>query len=301
MGRIAIVIHGGAGGDSEFIREHEKEYHKALRDAAEAGYEVLEKEGSALDAVEEAIRFLEDCPLFNAGKGSALTEMGHAEMCASIMDGSNLNSGGVAIVRNVKNPISLARAVMEKTDHIYLGESGAMDFAREIDYEMMPDYYFVTEHQVEDLKKEREKDEKEKTRKHGTVGASACDRKGNIAAGTSTGGLVNNKEGRIADASMVGVGSYANNKTCAVSCTGDGEYTIRGVAAHDVSAVMEYKGLDLQKACDFVIHEKNKDIDGDLGLIAVDREGNVAFSFNSERMHRAWRQEGDKAETGIYR
>jgi beta-aspartyl-peptidase (threonine type) len=299
MSKIAIVIHGGAGPDSDFIHEHEEEYHQALREAVEIGYKILEKGGKALDAVEQTVRYLEDNPLFNAGRGSALTEFGHVEMCASIMEGKDRKSGAAAIVKNIKNPITLARTVMEKTNHVYMGNMGATLLAIEHKLEIMPEYYFMTQHQLDVLLEEHKKKGLPKIR-CGTVGAVACDKHGDIAAATSTGGTENSKEGRIGDSSMIGIGSYANNQTCAVSTTGDGEYSIRGVAAYDVSAVMEYKKLGIEEACRFVVHEKNKDIEGDMGIIAVDREGNMGISYNSERMHRAWKIEGEETETHIY-
>jgi beta-aspartyl-peptidase (threonine type) len=292
MAKIAIAIHGGAGPDSEFIRQHKEDYEKALKEAVTVGYSILEKGGSAMDAVEAAVNYMEDCPLFNAGCGAALTEMGKVEMCASIMDGKNTNSGAVAIVKNVKNPVSLARKVLEHTEHIYLGDQGAKNFAMEIDAKMEPDYYFITQHALDQVKKKKEEEGQDTGRKrkggHGTVGAVACDRHGNIAAATSTGGTENSKEGRIGDSSMIGIGSYANNKTCAVSSTGDGEYCIRGVVCHDVSAVVEYKGLAIGEAVKYVLHEKNGDIDGDMGIICVDAKANIAMEYNSERMHRGW-------------
>lgn len=302
MSKIAIAVHGGAGPDSEFIRKHKNDYEKALKEAVTAGYSILEKGGTAMDAVEAAVNYMEDCPLFNAGKGAALTEMGKVEMCASIMNGENINSGAVAIVKNVRNPVSLARAVLEKTEHIYIGHDGATNFAREIGARLEPDYYFITDHMLEAVKKKKKDEEQgQKKKSHGTVGAVACDKNGNIAAATSTGGTENSRDCRIGDSSMVGIGSYANNKTCAVSSTGDGEYCIRAVVCHDVSAVVEYKGLSIAEAARFVIHEKNKGIDGDMGIICVDAAANIAIEFNSDRMHRGWQSSDSPLEVRIYK
>jgi beta-aspartyl-peptidase (threonine type) len=290
MNKIAIAIHGGAGPDSEFIHQHIDGYRKGLEAATQAGYRLLERGASAVDAVEKAIRVLEDDPHFNAGKGSALTERGEAEMCASIMEGKKEEAGAVAIVRGVRNPISLARAVMEKTKYTYLGESGAIDFAREMKLPMEPMSYFITEHALEELEKAKKEAQgsKELTmKKHGTVGAVALDAAGNLAAGTSTGGLEFCKRGRIADSSMIGVGTYAKNDICAVSTTGEGEFHIRHVTAFHIAALMEYKGMSLQQAAHYLIHEKCKNIDADMGLIGVDPQGNLVAEFNTERMHRA--------------
>jgi beta-aspartyl-peptidase (threonine type) len=309
MKRFALAIHGGAGPDSDHIRENIDGYKKGLDTALNAGYHILEKGGSAVDAVEAAVKALEDDPLFNAGKGSALNEKGETEMCASIMDGKDQKSGAVAIVKNVKNPVSLARAVMEKTKHIYIGAAGALDFAEAIKAPLEPDAYFITEHQFKSYAEVRKKaaedpqaaaKEQVERRMHGTVGAVALDAKGNLAAATSTGGTEHNKQGRIADSSMVGVGAYANNNTCAISTTGDGEYSIKHTAAFHISAIMEYKGLGLPEACEFFMKEKFKDDKGDIGIIALNKEGQVAFKFNSERMHRGCRTSAGEMLVEIY-
>lgn len=298
MNKIAIVIHGGAGPDSESIKKNLDAYKGALQDAAGAGYSVLEDGGSAVDAVEAAVNFMENHYLFNAGRGAALNEKAEVEMDASIMNGANLGSGSVSIVKHVKNPVTLARAVMEKTKHIYLGDKGALEFAQKIGLKLMPEAYFITDHAYEQYLAATQEEansieaagEYQVRRKTGgTVGAVALDKEGNVAAATSTGGTENKIPGRIADSSMVGVGTYANNKTCAVSTTGDGEYHIQHVTAFHISALIEYKGLPLKEACRYFIHEKLKDVEGDMGLIAMDTEGNFAMEFNSERMHRAWK------------
>jgi beta-aspartyl-peptidase (threonine type) len=307
--KIAIAVHGGAGEDSDFIKENKEGYHQGLQDAVHAGYEILKKGGSAVDAVEAAVRSLEDNPLFNAGRGSAINSKAEVEMCASIMDGSTKNSGAVAIVKNVKNPVSLAKSVMQNTSHIYIGGEGALDYAKQIAIELEPDSYFVTEHQYDVYEKERKESfqstretalEQINGRMHGTVGAVAVDQNGNLAAATSTGGTENAKEGRIGDSSMVGVGCYANNNTCAVSTTGDGEYLIRGVIAYDISCSVEYQNMPLDEACNFVVHKKNGDVKGDIGVIAVNKDAELTLCFKADRMHRGWAYDDGKIHTAIY-
>jgi L-asparaginase / beta-aspartyl-peptidase len=306
--KIAIVVHGGAGSDSEFIRKHQKEINKGIKDAVRAGYEVLKNKGSAVDAVEAAVNVLENDPHFNAGRGSALNANGEVQMCASIMDGKNFNSGAVAIIQNIKNPVSLAKSIMKNTEYIYLGNMGALLYAKSINTDLMPDSYFITEFQYDEFDKSRRENfksvrevghEQIKQKMHGTVGAVALDFDGNLAAATSTGGSPNAIPGRIRDSSMIGVGSYANNKTCAVSGTGDGEYLIRGVICHSVSEAIKYKRISLNEACKRVIKDNNN-ANGDIGIIAVDPKGNIAVEFNSERMLRGWRQGGNKIVTKIY-
>ncbi|HZF63673.1 MAG TPA: isoaspartyl peptidase/L-asparaginase [Chitinophagaceae bacterium] len=309
MGKLAIAVHGGAGPDSEYIKKNFQDYKKGLEEAVRAGYKILEEGGSSLDAVEAAVNYLEDNPLFNAGRGSALNENAEVEMDASIMNGENLECGAVSIVRHVKNPVTLARAVMEKTKHIYLGDMGATDFAHQINLEMRPDSYFVTEHSYEEYEsaaKEEGRNPGEaaevqlKRKGHGTVGAVALDKNGNIAAATSTGGIENKKASRIGDSSIIGIGSYANNKTCAVSSTGDGEVLIQHITAFHISALMEYKGLSLKDACHHFIKEKCKDVEGDMGIIAVDTQGNVCLEYKAGRMHRAWMTSEDELKVSIY-
>jgi beta-aspartyl-peptidase (threonine type) len=309
MKKIAIAIHGGAGPDSEFIQKNAEKYRQGLQEAVNAGYAVLQDGGSATDAVEAAVNYLEDNPLFNAGRGSALNEKAEVEMGSSVMDGSNLKSGGVAIVRHVKNPVTLARAIMDNTKHIYLGEKGALEYAQKAGLKLMPEAYFITDHAYEQYTSAMEEEAnsledagKYQVRKHshGTVGAVALDQNGNIAAATSTGGTENKVPGRIADSSMVGIGSYANNKTCAVSCTGDGEYLIQNVLGFHLSAVIQYRGLRLKDACYYLLNEELKDVKGDMGLIAIDQQGNIGMEFNSERMHRAWRSSDGETGVAIY-
>jgi L-asparaginase / beta-aspartyl-peptidase len=302
MNKIAIVVHGGAGPDSDFIKQHQSEYKQGIQVAVNAGYQVLENGGSAVEAVEAAVRSMEDNELFNAGRGAALNENKTPEMCASIMDGDKLKAGAVAIVKGVKNPISLARAVMEKTKHIYLGETGAINFAKEIGAPLEPTGYFITGHAVEQFEEKKKEVEGQNSNlpMHGTVGAVAVDKNGNVAAATSTGGSEYNKQGRIGDSSMAGVGTYANNESCAVSTTGDGEYNIRFVSAFHIAALVEYKEMKLQEAVDFLLNVKCKDIDGDIGLIAVDPKGEIALGFNSDRMHRGWKTSEAQGLPEIY-
>jgi beta-aspartyl-peptidase (threonine type) len=309
MGRIAIAVHGGAGPDDAFIRENMAAYKKGIEDAVRTGYAVLSKGGASLDAVEAAVNVLEDNSLFNAGKGAALNEYAEVEMDASIMSGADLKCGAVALVQNVKNPVTLARAVMDKTKHIYLGDAGAVAFAEQIGVQMMPDSYFITEHSYKQYEQAMKEENGSintaiaaslRKREHGTVGAVALDRNGDLAAATSTGGLENKKAGRIGDSSIIGVGTYANNKTCAVSCTGDGEYLMQHVVAFHLSAIMEYKGLSIKETCHYLIHEKLKDLQGDMGLIAIDPQGYIGIAFNSARMHRGWLTEGEPLQVLIY-
>jgi beta-aspartyl-peptidase (threonine type) len=309
MNKITIVVHGGAGPDSEFIKKNMEGYKQGLQEAADTGYRILEEGGSAMDAVEAAVNYLEDNELFNAGRGSALNEKAEVEMDASIMDGKSMKSGAVAIVKNVKNPVTLARAIMEKTKHIYIGDMGALEYAQKIGLRLMPEAYFITNHAYEQYIAATEEEENTiqqageyqvRRKTHGTVGAVAVDKEGNVAAATSTGGTENKVPGRIGDSSIIGIGSYANNKTCAVSSTGDGEVLIQNVAAFHVSAIMQYKGLDLKEACNYLIKEELKDTKGDMGIIAVDPAGNFCFEFNSARMHRAWRTSDGEQGVGIY-
>jgi beta-aspartyl-peptidase (threonine type) len=295
MNNIAIAVHGGAGPDSELIKNNIEGYKKGLEDAVQAGYKVLQDGGGATDAVEAAVKTLEDNPLFNAGRGSELNEQAEVEMGASIMEGNELKSGAAAIVRNVRNPVTLARAIMEKSKYIYLGDNGAVEFANKMGITLEPDAYFITDHAMNVYLEERKarNEEKEKQgghnlrRSHGTVGAVAVDSDGNVAAATSTGGTEYKTPGRIADSSMIGIGTYANNRLCAVSATGDGEYLMQQVAAYDIAALIDYKGLNVQDALHHFIHVKCKDVQGDMGLICVDPQGNIAMEYNSDRMHRA--------------
>ena len=307
MKQYAIAIHGGAGTILRSIMTPEKEiaYKKALEDAILAGETVLKKGGSSLNAVENAIRLLEDNPLFNAGKGAVFTHDGKNEMDASIMTGKDLMGGACAGVQNIKNPISLARAIMEKSEHVFMAGLGAQEFAKKNNIEFMPDDYFFTEARFEQLKKAKETDsivmDHNDEKKFGTVGAVALDLQGNLAAGTSTGGMTNKKHGRVGDTPILGAGTYANNNTCAISCTGHGEFFIRSVVAYDISCLMEYKGLSLKQACEKVVMDKLVQIGGEGGLIALDPKGNIELPFNSEGMYRASKKSDSDIYIGIYK
>jgi beta-aspartyl-peptidase (threonine type) len=313
MSKYAIAIHGGAGTilQSTMTSEKEKAYKAALQDAIEAGETVLKKGGSSLDAVEFGIISLENNPLFNAGKGAVFTHNGKNEMDASIMYGKDLTAGAVAGVTNIKNPISLSRAVMEKSEHVLLTGAGAIDFAKKINAEFAPDDYFFVQMRYEQLQKAKESDTmildhtedkfENGENKFGTVGCVALDIHGNIAAGTSTGGMTNKKFGRVGDSPIIGAGTYANNNTCAISCTGHGEFFLRSVVAYDISCLMEYKGLTLKQACDLVVMDKLVKIGGEGGLIALDAKGNIELPFNSEGMYRAKKSSDSELYIGIYK
>lgn len=305
MKNIAIAIHGGAGTilKSSLTPDLEKSYNQALQNALDCGYESLERGKSAIDAVELAVQALEDTPLFNAGKGSVFTSEGTHEMDASIMDGKTLNAGAVSSVTGIKNPVHLSRLVMEKSDHVFLTGKGAEEFARDMKCEFKePEYFFDKfRHQqwlsmkgTDQFQLDHSVDEK-----FGTVGAVALDQDGNIAAATSTGGMTNKKFGRVGDSPMIGSGNYANNKTCAVSCTGSGEYFIRAVVAYDVSSLVEHKGLSLSEACKEVVQNRLTQIGGDGGLIAIDTKGNIVLEFNTEGMYRGQRSSSGVNEVAI--
>lgn len=307
--KTALAIHGGAGTilRSEMTAELEKEYRRGLTQALRAGWEILSKNGAALDAVEAATVALEDFPLFNAGRGSVFTSEGKNEMDAAIMDGRKLKAGAVASIKNVKNPVKLARLVEQKTEHIMLSGEGAEDFAREMKAEFADDEYFFTEHRYLQLVKAIQDNKVlldhagfSANKPIGTVGAVACDVKGNLAAATSTGGMTNKKYGRIGDTPIIGAGTYADNETCAVSCTGHGEYFMKTAAAYDVAARMKYKNLGLERAARETI-EYVKKLKGEGGLIAVDAQGSVALPFNSEGMYRGYVQANGEFVTAIYR
>jgi beta-aspartyl-peptidase (threonine type) len=309
MKNYSIAIHGGAGTliKGLMTAELETNYKAALDLALEEGFAVLEKGGSALDAVEIAVKSLEDTPLFNAGRGSVFTNQGTHEMDAAIMDGKTLDAGAVSLITGIKNPIALARDIMKKTDHVFLAGEGAMRFANSLGYTLESSEYFYDEVRyqqwlgIKDSKTFQLDHSVKKDGKFGTVGAVACDQNGNIAAATSTGGMTNKKWGRVGDSPMIGAGNYANNKTCAVSCTGSGEFFIRGVVAYDVSCLMEYKGMSLVEAASEVIHKRILEIGGDGGLIAVDANGNIAMPFNTEGMYRAFKTSEGKKEIAIYK
>ena len=319
MRKFALAIHGGAGTilRSSMTAEKELSYKKALQDAITSGESILAKGGRSIDAVEAAIRTLEDNPLFNAGRGAVFTNEGKHEMDASLMNGKDLSAGAVAGVQNIKNPISLARGVMERSEHVFMAGLGAQEFAKKINAEFMADDYFFVQMRYDQLQQAKESDTMildhtvDKVRpdespfgrekKFGTVGCVALDVHGNLAAGTSTGGMTNKKHGRVGDTPIIGAGTYANNKTCAVSCTGHGEFFIRSVVAYDISCLMEYKGLTLKKACDIVVMDKLVKIGGEGGLIALDAKGNIELPYNSEGMYRASKKEGEELFIGIYK
>lgn len=309
MEKFVIVVYGGAGPDSNFIRENEKKILEGLEEAVQAGYKILKDHGKAIDAVEAAVRSLEDNPLFNAGRGSALTARSEVEMCASIMDGKTLNSGAAAIVRNVKNPVSLAKSIMNNTHYIFLGDGGALEYAEKINIELKPVSYFITNHRYDEFEKARIEESQHvrdvalheiSQKQHSTVGAVALDMDGNVAAATSSGGTPNAKPGRIGDSSMIGAGTYADNRTCAVSGTGDGEYLIRQVIAHAISENIRYTKAGIAEAAQEVIKKQNTDIKGDIGVIGVDHKGEIALEFNSERMLRAWKKGHHQTVAKIY-
>ena len=313
---FTLLIHGGAGNITPAIMnpQQEENYRLGLLQALEAGTLVLREGGIAVDAVVAAISTLENNPLFNAGRGAVFTKKGVNEMDAAIMDGSNLAAGAVAGVRNVKNPIRLAQEVMLHSGHVFLSGPGAGEFAMNRGIEMAPDEYFFNKDRFDqwveirdsdfyqlDHKEDNLKGAVPKTdHKFGTVGAVALDAAGNLAAGTSTGGMTNKRFGRIGDSPVIGSGTYANNSTCAISCTGHGEYFLRAVVAHDVSCLMEYKGLSLREATAVVVKDKLVKMGGEGGLIALDARGDFDFCFNSAGMYRGMRNSEGKELVAFY-
>ena len=315
MSDFTIVLHGGAGTilKEDMTPDLEKAYLEGLQQALDISYAVLEEGGTAVNAVKAALVLLEDNVLFNAGRGSVFTKKGVQEMDAAIMDGIDLSAGAVAGVRNVRNPIELATEVMRNSNHVFLSGKGANDFAIKQGVKLEPDEYFFSQFRYDQWKAIRDSDnysldhthhhleELMRDKKFGTVGAVACDMNGNLAGATSTGGMTNKKYGRIGDSPMIGAGTYANNKTCAISCTGHGEMFIRAVAAYDVSCLMEYKNLSLQEAMDTVVNDKLVKIDGEGGMIGVDAKGNAAMVFNSAGMYRGARNNKGMNEVSIYK
>jgi beta-aspartyl-peptidase (threonine type) len=307
MSTFSIAVHGGAGTirPELMTAEKEKNYKAALNDALHAGHLILAKGGSALDAVTHAVVSLENNQLFNAGKGSVFTHSGKHEMDASVMEGKSLMAGAVACVAHVKNPVLLARAVMEKSDHVFLNGAGAETFARSLNMSMENDDYFYDEFRYKQWLEIKDSNtiqlDHSNEKKFGTVGAVALDQHGNLAAATSTGGMTNKHYNRIGDTPLIGAGTYANNNTCAVSCTGHGEYFIRAVVAYDVSCLMEYKGLSLQQACELVVNNKLVALGGEGGLIAVDKRGEPVLVFNSEGMYRGYQRNMESAVVSIYK
>jgi L-asparaginase / beta-aspartyl-peptidase len=315
MSKFTLAIHGGAGTilRSEMTGEMEAAYKAALNDALNSGFEVLGNKGTAIESVKAAVISLENNILFNAGRGSVFTKDGLHEMDAAIMDGSNLNAGAVAAVRNIRNPVELAIEVMNKSNHVLLSGTGANEFAKKQGIAFESDDYFFSEFRFNQWQSMKHSDSyaldhstmdssnEFKDKKFGTVGAVACDVHGNIAAATSTGGMTNKMYGRIGDSPLIGIGTYANNKTCAISCTGHGEPFIRAVTAYDVSCLMEYKGLSLEDAVKTVVHDKLIRIEGEGGLIAVDAKGNHSLMFNSDGMYRGFRSSDGSGEVLIYK
>lgn len=314
---FGIVLHGGAG---TILKENmsdsmEVRYRQKLEEAIRVGHEILVNGGTAVEAVQKTINVMEDSPLFNAGKGAVFTNAGTNELDASIMEGSGLNAGAVAGVTNVKNPIDLAIEVMNNSPHVMMAGEGAETFAAERGIEQVDPEYFYTENRFRSLQRIKDSEKVEldhddqnisfydseiKDSKFGTVGAAALDQHGNLAAGTSTGGMTNKRWGRIGDAPVIGAGTYANNNTCAVSGTGWGEFFLRGVVAYDISTLMEYKGLSLQEAAREVIQKKNPELGGDGGIVAIDRDGNVVMEFNTAGMYRASMNREGEIQIGIY-
>jgi beta-aspartyl-peptidase (threonine type) len=310
--KLGLVIHGGAGTmeRGKMTADQEKEYRAGLERSLKAGWEILQRGGSSLDATEAAVRVLEDDPHFNAGKGAVFTSAGTNELDASIMDGRTLKAGAVASVRRIKNPISLARLVMEKSPHVMLDCAGAEAFAKEQGIELVDEKYFFTPERWDALQRVKQAEKRggggEKKfiisdqDRHGTVGAVALDQSGNLAAATSTGGMTNKRPGRIGDSPVIGAGNYANNATCAVSGTGDGEYFIRASVAHEVSVLMEYRGMSLEEAAQAALDKMAK-LGGTGGLIAIDKNGNIALPFNTSGMYRGYVDSSGKMVVDIYK
>lgn len=304
--KIALALHGGAGTilKSSMTNAMQVAYEDGLRHALDAGYKILEKGGTAIDAVAATTVALEDFPLFNAGKGAVFNHDGSHELDAAIMNGIDLSAGAVCGVSNIKNPILLAKKIMEESEHVLLSGNGAAAFAKAKGIATEEDNYFYQELRYqqwqEALKEDRvQLDHSEK--KFGTVGAVALDSFGNLAAATSTGGMTNKKYGRIGDSPIIGAGTYANNSTCAISCTGHGELFIRSVVAYDISCLMEYKGLSLEAACALVVHDKLIKIGGEGGLVAIDKKGTICMPFNSEGMYRACKNNTGEETIKIYK
>lgn len=313
MALFTLAIHGGAGTilRQDMTAEKEQAYLHALDSALEAGYSLLAKGGSAIDAVRASVCALEDDILFNAGRGSVFAKDGTQEMDASIMDGSNRMAGAVAAVRNIKNPVELAYAIMTKSQHVMLNGKGAHDFALLHGLKTEPDAYFYSDFRYRQWQQMQGTDETALDhnvqpgtagdgKKFGTVGAVALDQYGNLAAATSTGGMTNKQYGRVGDSPIIGAGTYASNATCAISCTGHGEPFIRAVTAYDVSCLMEYKGLSLEEAMKLVVHDKLMKLGGEGGMIGADTGGNVAMVFNSDGMYRGMKASDGRYETAIY-
>jgi L-asparaginase / beta-aspartyl-peptidase len=307
MAKVALAVHGGAGtiDPEKLTPQLEMEYLWGLDTALSLGYNILTHGGTALDAVEAAVKVPEDCPLFNAGKGAVFSNSGKNEMDASIMCGKTLRAGAVAGVKSIKNPIVLSRLVMEKTDHVLLLGEGAEEFARSMNVEFKADDYFFSQYRYDQWQQIKNSDKTQLDHSVdnniGTVGAVAVDKEGNLAGATSTGGMTNKKWGRIGDTAIIGTGTYADNTSCAVSCTGHGEYFMRAVVAHDISCLIKYKGLSLNNACHEIVMNKLKTLGGEGGVIAVDNSGNLSLTFNSSGMYRGAVSEDLPKFTAIFK
>ena len=298
---FAIVIHGGAGTilKKNMSEKMESAYDQKLKEALNIGYKILEDGGSSVDAVESTIKVLENSELFNAGKGSVLSNDEIVEMDASIMFGGNLNAGAIAGVKTIKNPISAARSVMEKSEHVFLSGSGAELFAKSQGLEIVDNEYFITQRRLNSLLNAKKRDSL-KENKFGTVGCVALDKLGNITSGTSTGGMTNKKWNRIGDVPIIGAGTYANNNTCGISSTGWGEYFIRNVVAYDISSQIEYKNISINSAARNTL-KKVKDLGGSGGVIGIDKNGNILMDFNTEGMYRGYRKSNGESVIKIYK
>lgn len=306
MPKPALAVHGGSGDIPASVKKPDvkNKYKSALQDALDSGFNILKKNGSALESVIKGVCVLEDCELFNAGKGSVFNAKGKHRMDAAVMEGQSLKAGAVTNIREIKNPVLLAEEVLNHSQYVFLGGEEAVEFAKRRNFDFMPDSYFFTQHRYDQWKQVEGSEQvtldhsSAEDKKFGTVGAVAVDSNGNVAAATSTGGVVNKAWGRIGDTPVIGAGTYADNETCAVSCTGYGEYFIRSVAAHDLSSRMKYKKLGLKTAADEVIN-KVKKMGGEGGLIAIDSQGNISMPFNSQGMYRGMKNER-KSFTEIY-
>jgi len=298
---FAIVVHGGAGTilKANMSNEMELAYNQKLEEAINTGYKILESGGTSLDAVESTIKILENSELFNAGKGSVLSNEEIVEMDASIMNGNNLNAGAISGVRTIKNPISAARLVMEKSDHVFLSGIGAESFAKSKGLEIVNNEYFITKRRLNSLLNAKKRDTL-KDNKFGTVGCVALDKLGNIASGTSTGGMTNKKWNRIGDVPIIGAGTYANNNTCGISSTGWGEFFIRNVVAYDISSQIEYKNLSIDIAAKNTLN-KVKNLGGSGGIVGIDKYGNIVMDFNTDGMYRAFKKSDGSFDIKIYR
>ncbi|MFD0931522.1 isoaspartyl peptidase/L-asparaginase family protein [Psychroflexus salinarum] len=308
--KFGIVIHGGAGviKKENMTDSLQKAYEEKLEEAISVGHKILSEGGTALEAVQKTINVMENSPLFNSGKGAVLNAGGVAELDASIMEGKTRNAGAISGVQHIKNPINLALKVMEESDHVMLSASGAEEFAKLHELEFVDNAYFITERRKKALESSKAREQGVSSNefylsneKYGTVGCAALDKEGNLAAGTSTGGMTNKKFGRIGDSPIIGAGTYANNKTCAISATGHGEYFIRGVVAHDISAMMEYQGISLEKAAQRVIQKKLTDMGGTGGIIGIDSKGKVVMEFNTPGMFRATKNMKGETEIKMYK